>query len=77
MIIDTRAALAVVHCASGLCYRGVPSSDTRRQKRRVVPDEIVPIALVVFGCSFGAALIGMVLHVKLPDNIWTRIPGMS
>jgi hypothetical protein len=26
------------------------------------------IASVVFGCSFGAALIGMVLHVKLPDN---------
>ena len=26
------------------------------------------IALVVFGCSFGAALIGMVLHVKLPDH---------
>ncbi len=26
------------------------------------------IALVVFSCSFGAALIGMVLHVKLPDH---------
>jgi hypothetical protein len=26
------------------------------------------IASVVFGCSFGAALIGMVLHSKLPDN---------
>jgi hypothetical protein len=26
------------------------------------------IASVVFGCSFGAALIGMVLHVKLPDH---------
>jgi hypothetical protein len=26
------------------------------------------IASVVFGCSFGAALIGMVLHIKLPDN---------
>jgi hypothetical protein len=26
------------------------------------------IAAVVFGCSFGAALIGMVLHVKLPDH---------
>src|SRR5690242_9663095 len=26
------------------------------------------IASVVFGCSFGAALIGMVLHVKLPDR---------
>jgi len=26
------------------------------------------IALVVFGCSFGAALIGMVLYVKLPDH---------
>jgi len=35
------------------------------------------IALVVFGCSFGAALIGMVLHVKLQTIIWTRIPGMS
>ena len=60
--------LAVVHCARGLCYSGVPSSDTRRQKKRVVPDEIVPIALVVFGCSFGAALLVMVLHVKLPDH---------
>src|SRR5205085_7733194 len=28
----------------------------------------VAIASVVFGCSFGAALIGMVLHVKLPDH---------
>jgi hypothetical protein len=26
------------------------------------------IASVVFGCSFGAALVGMVLHVKLPDH---------
>ena len=26
------------------------------------------IASIVFGCSFGAALIGMVLHVKLPDH---------
>ena len=26
------------------------------------------IASVVFGCSFGAALIGMVLHIKLPDH---------
>jgi hypothetical protein len=26
------------------------------------------IAAVVFGCSFGAALIGMVLHIKLPDD---------
>ncbi len=26
------------------------------------------IASVVFGCSFGAALIGMILHVKLPDH---------
>jgi hypothetical protein len=26
------------------------------------------IASVVFGCSFGAGLIGMVLHVKLPDH---------
>jgi hypothetical protein len=26
------------------------------------------IASVVFSCSFGAALIGMVLHVKLPDR---------
>ena len=26
------------------------------------------IASVVFGCSFGAALIGMVLHIKLPDD---------
>jgi hypothetical protein len=26
------------------------------------------IASVVFGCSFGAALIGMILHVKLPDR---------
>ena len=26
------------------------------------------IASVVFGCSFGAAVIGMVLHVKLPDH---------
>jgi hypothetical protein len=26
------------------------------------------IASVVFGCSFGAALVGMVLHVKLPDR---------
>jgi hypothetical protein len=26
------------------------------------------IALVVFGCSFGAALIGMILHAKLPDR---------
>ena len=28
----------------------------------------VAIASVVFGCSFGAALIGMVLHVNLPDH---------
>ncbi len=27
------------------------------------------IASVVFGCSFGAALVGMVLHVKLPDHL--------
>ena len=26
------------------------------------------IALVVFGCSFGAALIGMLLHSKLPEH---------
>src|SRR5215472_9038402 len=26
------------------------------------------IAAVVFACSFGAALIGMVLHIKLPDH---------
>jgi predicted transposase YbfD/YdcC len=26
------------------------------------------IASVVFGCSFGAALIGMTLHVKVPDH---------
>ena len=26
------------------------------------------IASIVFGCCFGAALIGMVLHVKLPDH---------
>jgi len=26
------------------------------------------IASLVFGCSFGAAVIGMVLHVKLPDR---------
>jgi hypothetical protein len=26
------------------------------------------IASIVFGCSLGAALIGMVLHVKLPDH---------
>ena len=26
------------------------------------------IASVVFSCSFGAALVGMVLHVKLPDR---------
>ena len=26
------------------------------------------IATVVLGCSFGAALIGMVLHIKLPDH---------
>jgi len=26
------------------------------------------IASVVFGCSFGAALIGIVLHIKLPDH---------
>jgi hypothetical protein len=26
------------------------------------------IALVVFGCSFGAGLVGMVLHFKLPDR---------
>src|SRR6476646_479453 len=26
------------------------------------------IAPVVFGCSFGAALIGMILHAKLPDH---------
>lgn len=26
------------------------------------------VALIVFGCSFGAALIGMILHVKLPNN---------
>ena len=26
------------------------------------------IASIVFGCSLGAALIGMVLHVKLPDR---------
>ena len=26
------------------------------------------IASVAFGCSFGAALIGMVLHIKLPDH---------
>ncbi|MGC2200088.1 MAG: hypothetical protein WA633_08085 [Stellaceae bacterium] len=26
------------------------------------------IASVVFGCSFGAALIGMVVHIKLPDH---------
>ena len=26
------------------------------------------IAAVVLGCSFGAALIGMILHVKLPDD---------
>ena len=26
------------------------------------------VALVVFSCSFGAALIGMILHVKLPDH---------
>jgi hypothetical protein len=26
------------------------------------------IALIVFGCSFGAALIGMILRVKLPGN---------
>ena len=33
------------------------------------------IASVVFGCSFGAALIGMVLHVKLPDSHLDGIPG--
>jgi hypothetical protein len=37
LIIGARATLAVVHCAKGVCYSGVPSSDTRRQKRRVVP----------------------------------------
>jgi hypothetical protein len=26
------------------------------------------IASIVWGCSFGAALVGMVLHVKLPDR---------
>ena len=26
------------------------------------------VASIVFGCSFGAALIGMVLHIKLPDD---------
>ena len=26
------------------------------------------VASVVFGCSFSAALIGMLLHVKLPDS---------
>jgi hypothetical protein len=26
------------------------------------------VAWIVFGCSFGAALIGMLLHVKLPDS---------
>ena len=26
------------------------------------------IAAIVAGCSFGAALVGMVLHVKLPDH---------
>ena len=26
------------------------------------------IAAIVAGCSFGAALVGMVLHIKLPDN---------
>src|SRR5437667_11903 len=32
------------------------------------PMSSLAIALVVFSCSFGAALIGMVLHVKLPDH---------
>jgi len=35
------------------------------------------IASIVFGCSFGAALIGMVLHVNCQTIIWTGIPGMS
>jgi hypothetical protein len=28
----------------------------------------IVIAVIIFGGSFGAALVGMVLHVKLPDN---------
>ena len=32
------------------------------------PMSSAAIASIVFGCSFGAALIGMVLHVKLPDH---------
>ena len=28
------------------------------------------IALVVLGCSFGAALVGMTLHVRVPDHHW-------
>ena len=37
-------------------------------RRASYPASSLAIASVVFGCSFGAALIGMVLHVKLPDN---------
>ena len=34
------------------------------------PVSSVAIALVVFCCSFGAAILGMVLHVRLPDDHW-------
>ena len=35
------------------------------------------IASIILGCSFGAALIGMVLHVKLPDDHLDGNSGMS
>jgi hypothetical protein len=35
------------------------------------------IASVVFGYSFGAALVGMVLHANYQTVIWTQNHGMS
>ena len=46
----------------------MPKSGRLKAKEGRITVSPFAIASVVFGCSFGTTLVGMVLHVKLPDR---------